>query len=298
MLGFPRLPHHRCVQDHQDHQQNLDKVESRGTRECHVDPRVEHREAPREYRIREGGILHPVRGGVIDLPLEVEQDKAECRDKDCVGENSLDESPDHLLTIASIGLKALRVEKLNRLSGGVNSLKLPRRGTTLYLVGFVLFLIVFAFLLLTFTRRVEGHSMLPTLEDGDLVILQPTSMSDVKIGDIIVYTYPCYSPGTSVIHRVLDLQPSGFITKGDNNQVTDQVGGIAQYHDGTNDITSTCLEGKVVYVIPYVERLASLPYGVNYLLVILIVFAVVYTEFRARPGEEQKAGAEKIAPVV
>jgi signal peptidase I len=201
------------------------------------------------------------------------------------------------LTTPFIGLKALRVEKLNRLSGGVNSLKLPRRGTTLYLVGFVLFLIVFAFLLLTFTRRVEGHSMLPTLEDGDLVILQPTSMNDVKIGDIIVYTYPCYSPGTSVIHRVLDLQPSGFITKGDNNQVTDQVGGIAQYHDGTNDITSACLEGKVMYVIPYVERLASLPYGVNYILVILIVLAVVYTEFRARPDEDRKAASQKTVPV-
>ncbi len=160
-------------------------------------------------------------------------------------------------------------------------MKLPGKGTTVFVAGFIIFLVVFAYLLLTYTRRVDGVSMLPTLVEGDLVIVQGAQMSDVRVGDIIVYGSPCSNNGYSVIHRAVGVQGGGFLTKGDNNPNTDQILGIAN-----SPVTQDCLEGKVIYVVPYVERLASLPYGTNYLLAVLIILAVLYSEVRGRGDEE------------
>lgn len=159
-------------------------------------------------------------------------------------------------------------------------MKLPDRRTTVFFVGFTVFLVVFALALLTYTRRVEGVSMLPTLEDGDLVVIAQTPVSDIHVGDIIVYGSPCSSSGLSVIHRVVGSLGGGFITKGDNNLANDQVERIA-----VSPITPNCIEGKVVFVIPYVERLASLPYGLNYVFAASIIFAVLFYELW---GTEEK----------
>ncbi len=162
-------------------------------------------------------------------------------------------------------------------------MKLPSKGTSIYVAGFAIFLLVFAYLLFTYTRRVDGVSMLPTLVEGDLVVVQNVPMSEVKLGDIIVYNSPCSTSGFSVIHRVVGTQGGGLISKGDNNPATDQAWGIAD-----SPITQDCLAGKVTYVVPYVERLASLPYGTNYLVAIFIILAVLYSEFRGRRGTEEQ----------
>jgi signal peptidase len=176
----------------------------------------------------------------------------------------------------------------------------PSRKTFIFLVGFVIFLVVFAFALLTYTRRVEEHSMLPTLEQGDLVVIEKVPASSVHVGDIIVYGGSCSSildsngAPISVIHRVVEVTSSGFITKGDNNPYTDQAAGIA-----TGPITQDCIEGKVVFVVPYIELLTSLPYGLNYVLAAVIILAVVLYEIGgAREEEPQKetVGTEPQAP--
>lgn len=161
-------------------------------------------------------------------------------------------------------------------------MKPPSRKTAIFFVGFAIFLLVFAFALLNYTRRVEGVSMLPTLEDGDLVVIQQTPFSDIHVGDVIVYGSPCSASGLSVIHRVVASQDGGFITRGDNNPWTDQAGSIA-----LSPVTPNCVEGKVVFVVPYVERLASLPDGLNYVLAVAIIFAVIFYEFW---GTEEKKG--------
>ena len=159
-------------------------------------------------------------------------------------------------------------------------MKLPGRATSLYLSGFVLFLVVFAYLELTYTRRVDGTSMLPTLEEGDLVVVQGVPFSDLSVGDIIVYDPPCSATGASVIHRVVGFSEGGVVTKGDNNGYADP-GPISN-----GPVTQDCYVGKVVFVIPYIERIASLPYGTNYLLAVLIFIAVIYSELRGRRGGE------------
>ena len=176
-------------------------------------------------------------------------------------------------------------------------MRLPGAKTSFYAVAFVLFLIVFAYFLLTYTRRVDGKSMWPTLESGDLVVIQPVSMNDVHVGDIIVYGPPCSAGGSSVIHRVVDgTEGGGFITQGDDrttNPYTDQNSYIAN-----GPITQDCLIGRVVFVVPYIERLASLPYGLNYIVAALIFLLLIATELGGRRAPQPvEAGEKAVGPV-
>lgn len=171
-----------------------------------------------------------------------------------------------------------------------------------YTVVAVVLIAGFAFLTYSDTRRVSGISMLPTLETGDLVVIQNVSVSSLKVGDIIVYGPPCSISGESVIHRVVGISSAGLTTKGDNNPYTDQSGGIA-----SQPIVQKCLVGQVVFVIPYLERLSTLPYGLNYVLAALILIVVVASEFygggqkqeeqgQPAPSPEGGAGGEEPAP--
>lgn len=169
------------------------------------------------------------------------------------------------------------------------TLELPRKSTTLYVVGFVLILIAFAYLELTYTRRVESTSMLPTLQPGDLVVIQPIPFKDLKVGDIIVYSPPCSRTGASVIHRIIQNESGSecsngqicYLTKGDNNDYTDVVGGIAN-----GPITQNCYVGAVVFVVPYIEQIATLPYDGNYVLAALIFIVVIYMELAGRKAQK------------
>jgi len=158
--------------------------------------------------------------------------------------------------------------------------RLPDKKASLYVVVFVVFLLVFSYFLLNYTRRVDGRSMVPTLEQGDLVVIQPVTMSDIHIGDIIVYGPPCSEEGIDVIHRVVGIEGGGFITQGDDratNPYTDQASDIAN-----GPITQACLVGKVVFIVPYIERLASLPYGLNYTIAAIIFLVIIISELVGR----------------
>ena len=154
-------------------------------------------------------------------------------------------------------------------------MKVASKSTVVYVAAVVL-LLFWAYFVQTDTRRVDGHSMLPTLEGGDLVVLQSVPISDIHVGNIIVYDGSCSALGISVVHRVVAITSAGLITKGDNNPGTDQSLGIA-----SSPITQNCLVGKVVFVIPYVELLAyyvdtyGLPQWFNYLPSILIILIVL-----------------------
>lgn len=156
-------------------------------------------------------------------------------------------------------------------------MRLPGKRATVYAIVFVVFVLVFAYLLLNYTRRVDGVSMLPTLEQGDLVVIQPVTMSQLQIGNIIVYGPPCSTSGDSVIHRlVAGNSVTGFYTQGDDrktNPGTDQSEGIADA-----PITQACLIGRVVFVVPYIERLAALPYGLNYAIAAVIFVIIIVSE--------------------
>ncbi len=172
-------------------------------------------------------------------------------------------------------------------------MKIASRGTVIYVVAFAL-LLFWAYFVQADTRRVDGFSMLPTLEGGDLVVIQVVPIGDVHVGDIIVYNSLCSTGGESVVHRVVSISSSGLITKGDNNPRTDQASGIA-----VSAITSQCLEGKVVYVIPYVELLAyyidanGLPQWFNYVPSIFILIIVVISVLGEGDEADKPEGREE-----
>jgi len=145
----------------------------------------------------------------------------------------------------------------------------------------------FAYFTLVYARKVTGTSMYPTLEEGDMVVVSSVPYSSLKVGDIIVYDPPCSATGNSVIHRIVGIVAGGLITKGDNNGGTDQDARIA-----TGPITASCVEGEVIFVVPYFEKLAFLPYDANYVLAAIIILVLVLSElYASRKNREPAAVA-------
>ena len=87
--------------------------------------------------------------------------------------------------------------------------------------------LIFTLLLLNLTGNimfavVEGKSMEPLLQTGDLVLVVKASPNSIHVGDIVVYKRP---GGELVIHRVLKIDKVGneymYFIKGDNNPLPD-----------------------------------------------------------------------------
>ena len=62
--------------------------------------------------------------------------------------------------------------------------------------------------------RVRGHSMAPTIEDGDIVTLAPIADKTSLAGEIIVFARP--PDEQLVLHRTLQRGANGWLTRGDN----------------------------------------------------------------------------------
>lgn len=58
---------------------------------------------------------------------------------------------------------------------------------------------------------VVSESMLPTLQIGDLMIVK--AENEYRPGDIAVYL----KDGITIIHRIVEVRPEGYVFKGDNN---------------------------------------------------------------------------------
>lgn len=83
---------------------------------------------------------------------------------------------------------------------------------------------------------VDGKSMEPTYEDGDLVLVRRAS--SYEVGDIIAFRAGGrFNDPTRIIHRIVGGTPDGFKTQGDNRDrldpwtpTTDDIIGKAQLH--------------------------------------------------------------------
>ncbi len=94
---------------------------------------------------------------------------------------------------------------------------------------------------------VEGKSMEPLLQTGDVVIVINAGISKPNVGDVVVYRK---ADGTYVIHRVIaiDYANSCLIIKGDNNLMPDGC------------IASSRVVGKVLSVGTSVIKVPGLGY--------------------------------------
>ena len=119
---------------------------------------------------------------------------------------------------------------------------------------------------------VVSGSMVPTLEIGDLVIVEKVPQQSIHVGDIIVYELNCN--GVDIVHRVISLSAQGVTTQGDNRKTNPQP-------DPWSPTPYRCVIGKVVLAVPYIGRIGMLIQPpVNYALVALVVGVVYLLERR------------------
>ncbi|MFN4133380.1 MAG: signal peptidase I [Candidatus Hadarchaeales archaeon] len=66
---------------------------------------------------------------------------------------------------------------------------------------------------------IQGNSMKPTFEDGDVVLAIQCPVENLRVGDIAAFYLP--KAGGRVVHRVVSVLPTGVLTKGDANSSDD-----------------------------------------------------------------------------
>lgn len=110
---------------------------------------------------------------------------------------------------------------------------------------------------------VTSNSMVPMMRLGDIVFIQPSSLANVHIGDIIAYQA---TPNSIITHRVVDewVLPGRtyLFTKGDANDYVDQSVGLAPVTD-TNFLGKIfCIDGVPVE-IPLIGQLWMFIYNLS-----------------------------------
>jgi signal peptidase len=97
---------------------------------------------------------------------------------------------------------------------------------------------------------VLSGSMSPTYEPGSVVVVRPTPVEELQVGDAITYQIRSDDP-TVVTHRIVGVTidgrgSRGFVTQGDANGAPDAQPVIADQ-----------VRGRVWYGVPYVGYLSS-----------------------------------------
>jgi signal peptidase I len=66
-----------------------------------------------------------------------------------------------------------------------------------------------------------GASMKGTFRIGDCLIVEPVSLNDISLGDVVVFCKSERPSNNQVVHRVVKIVPGGLITRGDFNRIDD-----------------------------------------------------------------------------
>ena len=134
---------------------------------------------------------------------------------------------------------------------------------------------------------VASGSMIPTLNVGDLIVVQggvtvDDLVAEYNKGDVIVFHKPA-NPDELIVHRAVERESDGLITKGDANSGPDSW----RVYDGN-------LVGKVVWTVPFLGHIplfVHTPTGI--LIVVLLIVILILLEFvipstQRRATEDQK----------
>jgi signal peptidase I len=90
---------------------------------------------------------------------------------------------------------------------------------------------------------VESNSMVPTFAEGDILILSGANLSNLKIGDIIVYD--AEGQAVPIVHRIIAKNADGsFQTLGDANH--------GRQNDFEKHVDISKIHGMVVFMVPYI----------------------------------------------
>lgn len=88
-------------------------------------------------------------------------------------------------------------------------------------------------------------SMRPGIQPGDVVMVRAVPTDELKVGDVIAYLPPAHT--IPVLHRIVSIDSSGLVTKGDANNVADPWGKVS---------TGSPTTLRLVWVLPKVGLIA------------------------------------------
>ncbi|MFJ3033163.1 signal peptidase I [Curtobacterium pusillum] len=115
------------------------------------------------------------------------------------------------------------------------------------------------------------QSMDPTLPPGTLLVVRPTPVEDIRIGDVVTYQITSGQPAV-ISHRVVSVASSSdgsrtFTLKGDNNALADpapvtaaQVRGVVWYSLPDIGLVNQLVNGSRSWLIPAIAGVL-LAYG-------------------------------------
>jgi len=121
---------------------------------------------------------------------------------------------------------------------------------------------------------VASGSMVPTLNKGDLIIVQGvidagTIVAEAGTGDVIVFHKPG-DPEQLIVHRAVEKWEDGdvwkFNTKGDANSGDDH---------WIRSVEETDIVGKVVWGIPYLGHIPLFVHTRNGMMIIVILIVIL-----------------------
>ena len=113
------------------------------------------------------------------------------------------------------------------------------------------------------------QSMEPKLPPGTLIIIRPTPIEDIKIGDVLTYQNKSGQPQV-VSHRVISrsvdtMGRTTFMTKGDNNDLPD-----------SGPVRKVQVKGTLWYSIPWLGYLNNLVGGQGRSLLVPLVAVALF----------------------
>lgn len=131
---------------------------------------------------------------------------------------------------------------------------------------------------------VLSNSMEPTLSEGDIIFINPFVFNPGK-NDVIIFK----SGKDYVVHRIMAVTQSGFITKGDNNIATDQL-------NGKPNVKKEDIAGKIMVIgswavaIPHAgEYLKTLSTAIGRNKIGIIAILLILGLYLSTESEERKA---------
>ena len=116
------------------------------------------------------------------------------------------------------------------------------------------------------------QSMEPKLPPGTLIVIRPTAIDDIKIGDVLTYQIKSGQPAV-VSHRVVSrsVDTTGrttFTTKGDNNDLPD-----------AGPVQKVQIRGTLWYSIPWLGYVNNLVGGQSRLVPVIAAALFIYAGY-------------------
>ena len=127
--------------------------------------------------------------------------------------------------------------------------------------------------------------MYPAINKGDAIIIKKINEDDIKVGDVVTFKVD----EEIITHRIVGIENNGkenvYITKGDNNNVTDDF--VISFED---------IEGKQILKIPYLGNIVEgLKNGIIIILVVLIFLIIHLNRLESKEKSDERREKKKIS---